>query len=239
MAQDFENYCWKDLIDEETLEIYQAYHRKIYVGDRPAVLAIDLYNKAYEGGNRPVREVNRLHSGSCGENAWKAIEPTQKLFAAARRAGVPVIYTTRHVDTGNVSSTFRQRQKLASDVYDIKEELKPVPGELVIYKERASAFFGTALVARLRMAGIESLIICGESTSGCVRASTVDAYSYGFHSVLVEECTYDRSMLCHKVNLFDLHHKYADVMHLADVIAHLDGMAAAAPKRILSGAAAS
>ena len=61
---------------------------------------------------------------------------------------------------------------------------------------------------------------------GCVRASTVDAYSYGFHNVVVEECTYDRSMLSHKVNLFDLHHKYADVMHVADVIAHLDGLAA-------------
>ena len=79
--------------------------------------------------------------------------------------------------------------------------------------------------------GAESLIICGESTSGCVRASTVDAYSYGFHSALVEECTYDRSMLSHKVNLFDLHHKYADVMHVGDVIAHLDKLAPAQRKR--------
>jgi nicotinamidase-related amidase len=239
MAQDFEDYCWKDIVDEETMEIYEPYHRKLFVGPKPAILAIDLYNKAYEGGNRPVREVNRTHSGSCGENAWKAIEPTQRLLAAARRAGVPVIYSTRYVDTGNVSSTYRNREKLASDTYNIKEELKPLPGEFVIYKERASAFFGTPLVARLRMAGIESLIICGESTSGCVRASTVDAYSYGFHTVLVEECTYDRSMLTHKVNLFDLHHKYTDVMHVKDVIAHLDGLAAAQPKRVLSGAAAS
>ena len=96
----------------------------------------------------------------------------------------------------------------------------------MIYKERASAFFGTPLVTHLRKIGAESLIICGESTSGCVRASTVDAYSFGFHNALVEECTYDRSMLSHKVNLFDLHHKYADVMHVADVIAHLDGLAA-------------
>ena len=221
MAQGFEDYCWKDVVDDEMLEIYEAYHRKIYVGAKPAVLAIDLYNKAYQGGNRPVREVNRTHSGSCGENAWKAMEPTQKLFAAARHAGIPVVYTTRHVDTGGVASTFRQGKKLKSDTYDIKDELKPMPGELVIYKERASGFFGTPLSAHLRMMGIESLIICGESTSGCVRASTVDAYSHGFHCVLVEECTYDRSMLSHKVNLFDLHHKYADVMRVADVIAHL------------------
>ena len=75
-----------------------------------------------------------------------------------------------------------------------------------------------------RQMGVDSLIICGESTSGCVRASTVDAYSYGFHNVVVEECTYDRSMLSHKVNLFDLHHKYADVMHVEEVIAHLGAM---------------
>lgn len=227
MARDFEDHCWKDIVDDEILEIYQAYHRKLYVGKNPAVLAIDLYNKAYLGGNKPVREVNRLHSGSCGENAWKAIEPTQKLFAAARRAGVPVVYTTRHVDTRGVQSTNRNNydQGKTDDIYDIKEELKPEAGELVIYKERASAFFGTPLVAHLRMMGIDSLIICGESTSGCVRASTVDAYSNAFHNVLVEECTYDRSMLSHKVNLFDLHHKYADVMHLDEVLAHLDGLA--------------
>jgi isochorismate hydrolase len=114
---------------------------------------------------------------------------------------------------------------MAEDIYDIKAELAPEPGELVIYKERASAFFGTPLVAHLQMKKIDSLIICGESTSGCVRASTVDAYSYGFHNTVVEECTYDRAMINHKVNLFDLHHKYADVMHIEEVLAQLDGLA--------------
>ena len=225
MARDFEDHCWKDVIDPDTLQIYQAYHRRIYVGDNPAVLAIDLYNKAYLGGSRPVKEVDREFSGSCGEHAWKAMPPTQRLFAAARRAGVPVIYSTRHVDTGGVQSTNRNIKELGSDIYDIKAELAPAPGELVIYKERASAFFGTPLIAHLQMMKIDSLIICGESTSGCVRASTVDAYSYGFHNVVVEECTYDRSLLSHKVNLFDLHHKYADVMHVDEVIAHLDVLA--------------
>ncbi len=225
MARDFEDHCWKDVIDPDTMQIYQAYRRKIYVGANPAVLAIDLYNKAYLGGNRPVKDVDKEFSGSCGENAWKAIPPTQKLFAAARRAGVPVIYSTRHVDTGGVQSTNRNLTRMGDDIYDIKAELAPEPGELVIHKERASAFFGTPLIAHLQMKGIDSLIICGESTSGCVRASTVDAYSYGFHNVLVEECTYDRSMLSHKVNLFDMHHKYADVMHIEEVLAHLDGLA--------------
>jgi len=225
MARDFEDHCWKDLVDEETLEIYEPYRREVRFGKNPAVLAIDLYNKAYQGGSLPVRETNRRYPGSCGEHAWKALEPTRQLFAAARAAGIPVIYTTRHAETGGVRSTHRRMGREAEELYHIKEELAPMPGELVVYKERASAFFGTALIAHLRMIGAESLIICGESTSGCVRASTVDAYSYGFHNVVVEECTYDRSLLSHKVNLFDLHHKYANVMHVDEVIAHLEGLA--------------
>jgi maleamate amidohydrolase len=221
MARDFNDHCWNDVVDDEIREIYEAYHRDTYVGARPAILAIDLYNKAYLGGNRPVREVNREHPGSCGENAWRAVEPTQRLLAAARAAGIPVIYSTRHADTAGVASTNRRKQTETEDLYAIKEDLAPLPGELVIYKERASVFFGTPLIAHLRRLGVESLILLGESTSGCVRATTVDAYSYGFHNTLVEECTYDRSMLSHKINLFDLHHKYADVMHVEDVIAHL------------------
>ncbi len=222
MARDFEDHCWKDIVDAETIEVYAAYRRELRVGRNPAVLAIDLYNKVYQGGDLPVREANRRYSGSCGSYAWEALEPTRRLFAAARQAGVPVIYTTRHAETDGVRSTNRRMPREPEELYHIKEELAPLPGELVIYKERASAFFGTPLIAHLRKMQIESLIICGESTSGCVRASTVDAYSYGFHNVLVEECTYDRSLLSHKVNLFDLHHKYADVMHLEEVLPHLE-----------------
>ena len=225
MARDFEDHCWRDIVDEETLEIYEPYRREVRLGRNPAVLAIDLYNKAYQGGDRPVREVNARHSGACGEHAWKAIEPTRKLLAAARSAGIPVIYTTRHADTAGVRSTHRRMGSESEELYRIKEELAPRAGDLVVYKERASAFFGTPLIAHLRKLGAESLIILGESTSGCVRASTVDAYSYGFHNVVVEECTYDRSLISHKVNLFDLHHKYADVMHIEEVMAHLDGLA--------------
>jgi maleamate amidohydrolase len=222
--RDFNDHCWKDVVDQEVMEIYKSYHRDIFVGRNPVVLAIDLYKKAYLGGDKPVAEVNKQFDGSCGANAWRALPPTQKLFAAARRAGVPIVYTTRHADTAGVHSTNRKKLDESDDLYAIQPELAPQPGELVIRKERASAFFGTPLVTHLRKLGAESLIICGESTSGCVRASTVDAYSLGFHNTVVEECTYDRSMLSHKVNLFDLHHKYADVMHVEDVVMHLESL---------------
>ena len=222
--RDFNDHCWKDIVDKEIVEIYASYHRETFVGANPAILAIDLYRKAYLGGSKPIAEVNKTFDGSCGENAWKAVPPTQKLFAAARSAGVPIVYTTRHADTGGVHSTNRKKLAETEDLYAIQAELAPEPGEIIIYKERASAFFGTPLITHLRKLGADSLIICGESTSGCVRASTVDAYSFGFHNTLVEECTYDRSMLSHKVNLFDLHHKYADVMHIEEVVAHLQGL---------------
>jgi maleamate amidohydrolase len=222
--RDFEDHCWKDIVDQDIIEIYEPYRREIRVGRSPAVLAIDLYNKVYQGGHRPVREVNRRYPGSCGEYAWSALEPTRQLFAAARAAGIPVIYTARHADTGGVRSTHRRMPSEGEELYGIKQEIAPMPGDLVIYKERASAFFGTPLIAHLRQLGVESLVICGESTSGCVRASTVDAYSYAFHCVVVEECTFDRSLLSHKVNLFDLHHKYADVMHLEEVTAHFESL---------------
>ncbi len=223
MAGDFEDHCWKDIVDDELLEIYKPYEREVFVGENPAVLAIDLYYSAYRGGDKPVIEAHREHAGSCGENAWAALEPTRRVLKAARAAGVPVIYTTRHVNTG-VHATNREGRNPADDDYDIIDEVAPEPGELVIYKERASAFHGTPLVAHLNKMGIDSLIALGESTSGCVRASVVDAFSNGYHTTVVEECTFDRSMLSHKVNLFDLHHKYADVMHAEEVLDHLHAM---------------
>ena len=117
MARAFEDHCWQDVIGDDLREIYASYERDIFVGEKPAVLAIDLYNNAYRGGNVPVLEANRENAGSCGENAWAAIEPTKLVLAAARAAGVPVIYTTRYVDTNGVNSTNRLRAAVASGQY--------------------------------------------------------------------------------------------------------------------------
>ncbi|MFB3061322.1 MAG: isochorismatase family protein [Candidatus Binatia bacterium] len=217
----FEDHCWKDVVSEEVLEIYKPYQRKTYVGERPALLAIDLYNLVYEGGPKPVHEVVKEHKSSCGIYAHNAIKPTQELFAMVRSKGIPIIYTTsetrKEVNPKTVRSTNRRVDEIGASAYEIYHDFEPEAGDLIIYKERASGFFGTPLIAHLTRMGIGSLIVCGETTSGCVRASVVDAYSNGFHAAMVEECCFDRSLLSHKVNLFDLHHKYADVMHLDEV----------------------
>ena len=121
-----------------------------------------------------------------------------------------------------VHATNRQITRMEEDDYEIFKEFAPEPDDIIIYKERASGFYGTPLIAHLTRLGISSLIVCGESTSGCVRASVVDAYSNGYHVSIVEECVFDRSIISHKVNLFDLHHKYADVMKLGEVKQHFE-----------------
>jgi nicotinamidase-related amidase len=225
MARDFEDHVWKDLVGPDLLHIYKHYKRDTKVGPRPALLAIDLYNLVYRGGPRPVREIVDQYPSSCGIHAWNALEPTKRLFAAARRAGIPVLYTTAAIGKGKVNATNRQSGNAATeDDFAIHDAFKPEPDDIVVVKERASGFFGTPLIAHLTRLGVSSIVICGDSTSGCVRATTVDGYSHGFHCTVVEECVFDRSELSHKVNLFDMHHKYADVMGVDEVLRHLGSL---------------
>ena len=225
-ASEFENHCWKDVFSDKLLRQSAGCRRETYVGEKPALLLIDLYKFVYDGGNRPVHEIEEEFSLTCGEYAWNAIEPTKRLIAAARGAGIPLIYSTRHVDTGAIFSTKSViRRRRAPDAYDIWPDFAPHPGDTVIYKERASAFYGTPMIAHLNSFDVRSLIVCGESTSGCVRNTVQDAYMNGYQVSIVEECTYDRNILSHKVNLFDMHHKYADVMCAEEVVGHLDALA--------------
>jgi nicotinamidase-related amidase len=227
-VEKFNDHCWKDVIPEADLRLYSGWRRETFVGPRPALLAIDLYDLVYRGGPRPPIEINEQYPNTCGIYAHRAIEPTKQLFAAARRAGIPIFYCTQDRHPNNrprgAVSTRNQRPRPGPDAFAIYREFTPEPSEVVIWKQRASAFSGTPLFSHLSLIGVSSLIVCGESTSGCVRASVVDAYSNGFHVSLAEECTFDRAELTHKVNLFDLHHKYVDVMHLEEVVAHLDAM---------------
>jgi nicotinamidase-related amidase len=224
----FNDHCWKDVIPEADLNVYSMWRRETFVGPRPALLAIDLYDSVYRGGPHLPSEINGQYPGTCGIFAHRAIAPTKLLFAAARRAGIPIFFCTQETRPNNrpagAISTKRQTARPTPDYFAIYKEFPVEPSDIVIWKQRASVLQGTPLSSHLTLLDVSSLIICGESTSGCVRASAVDAHSSGFHVTIVEECTYDRAELTHKVNLFDLAHKYADVMHLEEVLAHLDGM---------------
>jgi maleamate amidohydrolase len=105
--------------------------------------------------------------------------------------------------------------------FDIIDDVAPREGEAVLRKSAPSAFFGTPLLAHLNAHHVDSLIVGGETTSGCVRATCIDGRSYRFRLTVVEECVFDRHEAAHAVNLFDLHQKYADVLSVNDVVPHL------------------
>jgi maleamate amidohydrolase len=225
----FEDHCWNDVVPEADMRIYAPYARDTAVGSNAALLAIDLYNQVYEGGPKPPTEIAAQYPSSCGIFAHRAVEPTKRLLAAARRAQIPIFFCTQDIRNNarpaGAFSTKRKGRVMTPDHYAIYKEFPVLGTDVMILKQRASAFQGTPIISHLNVLGVQSLIVCGEATSGCVRASVVDAYSNGFNVAVVEECTFDQTELTHKVNLFDMHHKYADVMKLAEVEAHLDGLA--------------
>jgi len=206
---------WGDRIDDATLSLMN--HRKVaqFSGRRPALVAIDLYDLVYDGGPRPVRKLMDEFPASCGEHAWKALPPTIELYATARRSSVPVVHVTydsRAETDGKVRPTNRQHRQAGRTIFKIKDELAPIDDEVVVYKKRAGAFFGTPLPAFLNEMGADSLFIVGESTSGCVRSSVVEAWSLGYPVAVISDCVFDRSELSHQVSLFDMHLKYATVI---------------------------
>ncbi len=219
----FEDHCWRDLVPPETLEVYRVYRRETYVGGGPlATLAVDLFRGVFPDGPLPLAEAVRVNPRSCGVYAWDAMPVIRELLALMRAHGSEVIYSTQ--DTGGAetaAATHRPTSERDAEDVEIHPEFAPAPGDLVVRKSRASVFFGTDLAEHLRARAIQTLVVFGESTSGCVRATAVDAYSHGFHVVVVEDAVFDRSPLSHAISLFDLHHKYADVMTLAELAGKL------------------
>ncbi|MPZ72567.1 MAG: isochorismatase family protein [Nitriliruptorales bacterium] len=224
-----ERHCWTDVLgaDERVLDARGPRERRL--GRRPALLLIDLYRKVFGDRPEPLADAIQRWPASCGPAAWAALGPLRDLLAAARAAQVPVIHTTGESrPEATLGGATRRR---VGDVgrpadYDIVDAVAPVPGESVIYKGRASAFFGTPLASWLRRLGVDTVVVGGETTSGCVRASVVDAFSHGYDVAVVEEAVFDRSPLSHKVNLYDMHSKYATVVHTVDAVRYLQDPAA-------------
>ncbi|MGH3341768.1 MAG: isochorismatase family protein [Carbonactinosporaceae bacterium] len=225
-----EMHCWDDVIGSDERLIAARYQGERPLGKRPAVLLIDCYRKVFGDRPQPLAEAIKAFPATCGLAGWQALGALEGLLGTARRAGVPVVHTTSEArpEARLGATTLRVRVPGEDDAdgYQIVAPLAPRAGELVIRKSRASAFFATPLSTWLRQLDVDTLVVGGESTSGCVRASVVDAHSHGFRVAVVEEATFDRSGLSHKVNLFDMHLKYASVVHLEDASAYLRGAAA-------------
>ena len=209
--------CWEDLLGDEERLVARGYAGPRTIRADRALLLVDLYNRAFGPRPAPLAEAIELEPSSCGTAAWDALPALTTLLATARSAGVPVVHTV-----GGPGADLATQRTVGTPAADggadwgnrIVEPLTPAPGEVVLPKARASAFFGTPLDSVLRRAGVSALVVAGETTSGCVRATAVDAHALGFDVVVVEDATFDRSLLSHKVSLFDLHLKYATVVDL-------------------------
>jgi nicotinamidase-related amidase len=195
------------------------------MGERPAVLVIDVtYSFTGDKGDDHLASVAKFPT-SCGPAAWRAIPHLQRLLAAARDHGLPVIYTRSLPVPAEVRGQLRpKKSRQAGDTPESRArgnefppEIAPHEGDLVVEKTTASAFFQTPLLGHLQMLRADHLIVAGTSTSGCVRASVYDAFAYKFGITVVEECCFDRFPTSHKVNLHDMDAKFADVERL-DVV---------------------
>lgn len=225
LDEDFENHCWRDIISSETLEVYRPYVREVGIKGKAALLSIDLFSSVFPLGPMSLLEAIRENPKSCGPFAWEAKPKINDLIGLARGLGWPIIQTTSdrllNPEDENRRATNRDESDLSINQitadFGIDEYFDVQPDDYILYKGRASAFFGTGLAEYLKDKDVETVVICGESTSGCVRSSAVDAFSNGFHVVVVEDCVFDRHELSHKVSLFDLHHKYADVIPLGEL----------------------
>ena len=196
-----------------------TFDSKLEWGRRPAVLVVDFIT-AYTTPGSPLY----------APDVVTAVQATAPVLAAARRAGVPVIYTRVLYHPGGLDGGLFVQKVPAlrgmvegAPLAELVPELPPAPGDLVIVKQYASAFFGTHLAATLTAAGIDTLVIAGCSTSGCIRATAVDAMQHGFRAVVMRDCVGDRAPEPHEANLFDIQAKYGEVVPASAVLALFDG----------------
>ena len=195
-------------------------------GENPALVVIDM-NMGAVGEDMPVYEQFDRYPRTCGEYGWRALPYIQRLIDKARATKIPIVYS-RHVFRAGHGLARHDDPTFAyselSPQSEIVPEIAPEPGELMIEKTRASVFFSTPLLYVLMNKKVDTLIIAGNSTSGCVRATVVDAsyYSPMFKVVLAEEAIFDRIELSHKAGLFDMQLKYADLKTTDEVITYLD-----------------
>lgn len=219
---------WRNLIPEHDWETYKAagYGGDTRLGNKPALLVIDVTYGFIGREPLPLLESIGTYQSSCGYAGWEAINPICSLLDHARAISAPVYYTAGMVDQAvQLAGQWRDKHPRAidepSDAETIVEEIAPQETDLLIRKTKPSAFYGTPLLASLIENRVDTVIVTGGTTSGCVRATVVDAFSHGFSTIVAEDAVFDRSELCHAVNLFDMAQKYADVLNSSDIANYL------------------
>lgn len=207
--------------DEQAQEVYAkaGLGASVTLGSRPAVLVIDFSC----GFTDP--------ECSLGSDMTEAVGQTKRLLDAARAKGLPVIYTTIGFDSSlKDGGLWMQKVPSLADLQiggkwvEIDPRLEPREDETIVMKKGASGFFGTNLASILVSQGVDTVVLCGATTSGCVRGTAVDLLQYGWPTIVPRECVADRAQAPHEANLFDIQAKYADVVSVDDALAYLESV---------------
>lgn len=216
---------WEGLLNDEEKAVYDVFAVTHELGRRPALLLIDV-NYAWVGvRDEPITDAIGTFDTACGPTAWAAVAQMQRLVATARECGIPLVYTTTMAparrrphfpsrDRGPEMGSLYSQDELDHERHGttIVAEVAPQPNDIVLEKYVPSGFCGTPLVLMLNEMDVDTVIVVGGSTSGCVRATVVDAASYGFYAGVVSDGVFDRFQLSHRVSLFDMDAKYARVI---------------------------
>ena len=205
--------------DEQAREVYAqaGLGASVTLGSRPAVLVIDFSCGFTDPGC------------ALGSDLTQQVEATRRLLDVARDRGLPVVFTTIGFDASlKDGGLWLQKVPTLGDLQlggrwvEIDERLGRREDETVIVKKGATGFFGTNLASVLLSQGVDTVILCGATTSGCIRATAIDLLQYGWPALVPRECVGDRAQAPHEANLFDIQAKYADVVSIDDALAYLE-----------------
>lgn len=209
------------MTDEAARKTYEraGLGRSVARGERPAVLVVD-FSCGFTDPDCPL-----------GADLTPEVEATRRLLDAARQRGVPVVYTTIAFEPSLRDGGLWMQKvpalaalQLGGRWAEIDPRLDRRADETVIVKKGASGFFGTNLASVLVSQQIDTVILCGATTSGCIRATAIDLLQYGWPTLVPRECVGDRAQAPHEANLFDIQAKYADVVSADEAIAYLAGL---------------
>ncbi|MER7542616.1 isochorismatase family protein [Spirillospora sp. NPDC127506] len=227
---------WADVVgpDEWRMHLAAGYGGRAVPGTRPALVVVDVtYEFTGDGdGDMSLPGVLDRFPNACGDAAWRALPRIRELIDHARRTGVPVGYSRMAADRGLWTGKNRRASELVSApawVSDIHRDIAPRDGELVFTKPSASALYETPLLDELRRREVDTLIVTGCATGGCVRATVLDAFGAGLTVLVPHEAVFDRTPVPHKVSLFDMDMRYANVTDCAETAGYMDACAAGEP----------
>jgi len=217
---------WEELFNGEEADAYRVQHgqQRRVLGSRPALIVVDVVRAFTGEQGQSLGEAVAQWPTSCGPSAWEAMPQLRQVIDLAVDRQWPVVYTIAQVGAAaQFGGTVKGELSAMGSPMDqpgaqeVPQEITPPSGALVLAKPKASAFFDTPLLSHLIREGVDSLIVTGTTTSGCVRATVVDGHSHGYPVFLVEDACFDRARLSHGVNLFEMNAKYADVITASEL----------------------